>query len=104
MQVSSLSKDTRKGGMETSDIIDYCNNTGAPLTFCLPAMGPITTPRAETTTSTLTEHVTEQAKKAFCLQVAGAVGTPGSCHMYDRHCILVRKYSLDGSVQTIVPN
>lgn len=51
----------------------------------------------------LVELLTEQAKVAFYQRMAGPVVTPGLCYSNDRHDILVYPSSLDGTVQTLVP-
>lgn len=67
MSVGYLPKDETEGQIKPDYVIENCDNTGATasssglLTIC-----SITTPRAETTTSTLTEPVTEQPKDSLC--------------------------------------
>lgn len=81
MLVSPVPKDERKGRIKPNDVIYRRDNTGATATSSeLPAVCPVTTLREETTTLLLTELVAKQAKNAFSWQVAGTVGTPGSCY------------------------
>lgn len=98
-------KTKRKGSIKHNNIINDCNDTDPTATSPgLPAVCPTTTPGVEKTTPVVTELASEQVKDAFCLQVAGTVGTPRSCSSYVLHVILVCTASLHGTIQTIVPN
>lgn len=79
MLVSTLLKDQTKGGIKHNNVFDDGNNNGATGTDSgFPTQSPITMTRAKTTTSTLTELVTEHPKDAVWHQVLGTVGECGS--------------------------
>lgn len=86
--------------MKPNDVIGDCDNTGATTTSKEnAAVCPISTQRAGTSTPTLTELVTEQAKGTFCGQVEGTDGTPGSSSWCDCHGLLVLTSPLDRTIQ-----
>lgn len=77
MSVSYLQKDEGEGRIKPSNVIYDCNSTATSSTFPgLSTVGPNTMPRAERTTPTLMELVTEDAENAFFRQVAGPVEIP----------------------------
>lgn len=105
MSVNSAAKDERKGCMKSTDVINDWDDTGSSATFpVLPTVCPIKIPREDTITYPVTEVKPKQAKDAFCLQVAGTVGTPDSCYSYDHYGMLDRTVSLASAVQTELPN
>ena len=53
---------------------------------------------------TLQEMVAEQASDAFCQAKAATVGHSASDFFYDRHGVLVRRSTLDGALQAVVPS
>lgn len=105
MSVSSPPREKRKAFIKLRNIIENCDDTDATATSPgLLTVCPITTPKAETTTPTLTELVIEQANNAFCRQKVGTMGTPSLCYSYDRKSPLVCTASLDGTIKSMIPS
>ena len=52
---------------------------------------------------TVDEFLQAQAEDNFCQSKANSVGEPGSQFDYDQYGFLVRKSTLDGSLQRVVP-
>lgn len=104
MWTGSPPYDEEKRRIKFSNAIDNCDDAGANTTSPgLPAVCPIATPRADTTTPTLAELSIEQHKDVFCQQVADTVWTPGLCYSYNSHGIPLHTTSLDSTLQTVVP-
>lgn len=104
MVFRSLLEDERKGCIQHDDVFDDCdNNTATPTNPGFPGICPITTPRAEKTTSTLMELVTGEAEVVFCRQLAGTGRTHNSSYLYEIHCTLIRTAFLDVTIQTVAP-
>lgn len=100
MLVRPLPKDECKGRTKYNNGFDDCNNSSATAKDPgVSAVYAITTPRAETTTSMLMKHMTEQASDAFSRQVADPVGTFCSVYQYERHGLLVCTASLSSAIQ-----